>query len=267
VRLRSGAFALVLAFGSACVFVTNLDALRAGGVAADGGGDALVDAPATDGGSDGGFCAQHPGHTLCSDFDEPNPFGAWVLEVAPVDAGTLELSDANVSSLPYSMRTLARPPDAGATYERLTYDLKVSPKHAHVELVLRACDVKTGVVPLVELLCISPNAKFGGVWLHVVNGTMTLRLHPPLGTTDYSATPVDVPAVMSTGHKIVLDVVFGANGSVSYARDGVDIVSQTGIDTSCLPNSGLQLSIGSTTFPGGPDCESFYDDVLVDLGP
>lgn len=260
-RLRFGAFGLVLASVSACFFVTDLDALRGAGAA-----DAGVDAPGADGSADGGFCALHPGHTLCSDFDQPDPLAGWILDREPLDAGALEVSDAFAVSMPNSLRSLVVAPDSGFTYQRLAYHVVPPPKHARIELVVRACDVKSAVQPVFELLCLSPNNKSGGVWLHLIQGAMKLRLQSPAGT-GYAETAVDVPLVLPFAHEFVLDVVFGTNGSVTFDSDGVNIVSQTGIDTSCLPGSVFEVNVGGGAFPGGQDCESFYDDVLVDVDP
>lgn len=243
---------------SACFFITDLDGLGRTAAPTDGGTEASADA---------GFCLRNAGHVLCSDFDQPDAFAGWAFDREPPDGGVLEISDAFATSPPYSLRSLIQTPDGGSfTTSRLSHVVTVSPKHARLEFVLRSCQVKTGTVPLAELVCLSPNGKSGGVWLHLVGGAMTLRLHPPSGAV-YGETSIDVAAVMSLPHRIVLDVVFDADGSVTYANDGVPIVSQTGIDTRCLAQSALVVYVGTAAFPTSPACESFYDDVLFDYDP
>jgi hypothetical protein len=231
--------------------------------------EAPVEAPSNDAAPDGPFCATHPGHTLCADWDNGVLLqGFSALQVYGPEAG-VNLADAHVSP-PYSLHGGVGPrTSVVAAAAQLQYDLPSSITSARIELDLMVCD-RSGFTggtkaDFFGINCQEPGNLFAEVAISInsLSDLVLLRsvIDGGLVTNDQI-----LSSSMTTGswHHVLLQPTYGNPGHIHVEVDGVVAIDR---DETILCNGPVSntFQLGPYSYDVGPRCDAYVDNLLVDV--
>jgi len=191
------------------------------------GGDVVTDSSGADSSADvtadAGFCAGHPGHTFCEDFDEPNFQGRWDGVQTSNNGASLVESPAQFVSPPNSLLvTLPTPANAGGHAYATKHFTTASQLTIQTELLVEPTTPAQldQLDPLMIVFNPAP-AGYDDYEIHIDIATMHLG---------YVATPSDGGAQvhldtsftnpLSSWHNVEVDLTL-ATGAIKILVDGV----------------------------------------------
>jgi hypothetical protein len=223
------------------------------------------DAQPTDAG-DAGFCATHPGHAFCEDFDEPNFAARWD-SIATTTGSTAVEDDASSTSPPNAMLgtvTFAASSSSGTAYARKHFGTATT---FQVRAELLVDPTSLAQIDPVEIKLQPPPTGYSEYQIHVDVGTKHLG---------WSTTPADGGAssnsdlsftnTLSSWQNVEIDfdlstaiVKVLVNGATVVGPATLSPVSPTGFDVE------LGVVKGSNTSNAPIVGTVHVDDVLVDL--
>ncbi|HEX7666286.1 MAG TPA: hypothetical protein VF407_17290, partial [Polyangiaceae bacterium] len=250
--MRAGSIVVLVgvlsAAGAACSLFVSTDDLQSGDAdgglepIADGAVDA-IDAGAKDANADadaapGPFCATHPGHTFCADFDESTD-AATGWSASETKNGTLVLDEATFVSPPRSMESIAPATSSSSEADaRLGLDFVTPPKTVRLEMDVMVCDFSdAGSGGYIELFKLAFGGGFNADGLELQmrgNGAGFVRTDAPV--KDYFFNQV-VPS--NEWLHLAMDVAIGKAGSIKVVMNDVNVLDQEGIDTSQQSDGGV----------------------------
>jgi hypothetical protein len=231
--------------------------------------DSPVEAPSSDAPVDGPFCATHPGHTLCADWDNGVLLqGFNRISVYGPEAGVDVSPDAYVSA-PFSLHGGEGPiTKAVAASGQLQYDLPSSVASVRIELDLMACD-RTGFTgtsaDFFGTVCTEPGSLYAQVALGI-NSVSDLVLLRSVIDGGLVFDDQVLSSSMTTGHwhHILLQSTYGTAGHIHIEVDGLVAIDR---DETILCNSPVshELMLGAYAYNTSPRCDAYIDNVLVDV--
>lgn len=273
VKFRRALACAVVAAGAGCNLVVDLDGLSGGPAdtsvsdsgplgdtgAADTSRDDSGDAALVDAGS---YCAQHPGHTLCEDFDESTDLTKIFDKLD--DSMSLGL-DSIAASAPRSFRAVY-PRSGDYVNEIATKNLPSGNKIA-IGFDFRADhDFTSGkVVPVVMWLPRNADTKEHFFYFESYGGPLRFLedFTPYEGGASYSGGDIEPTATL--GKFIHVDVTIDrALAHVRVALDGKTVVDRDMITG--FEQGTTELRIGRSSDPLSGGTATFYvDNITVDV--
>jgi hypothetical protein len=239
---------------------TNVTDTSADVSTSDGGGGADADADA----ATTGWCATHPGHTFCEDFDEPNFQARWTGTTVPTDASVVE-SDASSVSPPNELLVTVPVPASASPADAYTYKHFATAKTAKIQLQLMAN--WTGLATLdpvvVELNPPPSGYKHYDIHVDVADDHLGNNYTPNDGGANVN-TDTTFTNPFQAWHNLEIDLDL-TKSTVQLFVDGVSAASWTIAPTS---PTGFDLRVGSIGVQNGTTTATTaivqVDDVLVD---
>jgi hypothetical protein len=274
---------------ASCALLPSMDGLSGG---TDAGTDAAtpIDGPTTETSADassdrdaapiqdadaatGPFCATHPGHTLCADFDDGAVAKGWTTTDL-YGSGAVALDPDFVSPPSSFLSTVGA--NNNPNFEssgRLSLDFPKTATGAHVEFDTKRCNATPGsggVFAMSDLLCVTSGSKYGGVLL-VWNG-QGMYGEIASNATDggvfaFNDLPLTQPVPATATSHVREDAVFGPAGSLKITVDGTVVVDAKNVAINCYGVATRRLEVGMYSYGPVPACASRFDNVLFDYDP
>lgn len=269
--------AFALCGGAACSLFVSTDGLQNGEASSDAGSgaDAPMDVDAStplDAGADalpeagGPFCATHPGHFLCADFDEDAAVTTGWSTADLQSGGTIDLAfDASTSPPASFVAALPDVSSGGDGNARMGAEFSVAiPTKVHVELDVNLCQFSTlaaGAYFEIFKLAFGPGFDDNGLELQINNSTTYVKTDSPAAT--YDLTQKIVPFAWT---HVSIEVVVSTSGSIVVTLNGTTALNVSGIDTTeQMPDAGYHAAVVGLYGTGSPACTSYFDNVLIDV--
>jgi hypothetical protein len=234
------------------------DATKSDAATNDGGAGDAADA------ADGGWCATHPNHTFCEDFDEPGFAARWTgISLNPSSSTVIE-SDAAAISPPNEMLASATfPPDSNAN--AYVYRHFSTAKTLKVQAEILVDPVGLPQIDPVMIVLSPPPPGYTRYDIHVDTGDGHLgNNYTPDGGSAIN-TDTNFANPLSAWHNLEIDLDL-TKSSIQLYVDGVLATTWTLAPTS---PTGFDLRIGVTAGLGTVDASTtgvvHVDNVLVDI--
>jgi hypothetical protein len=249
---------------TACSLVFGTAELRGDGGSngTDAQPDVTADGAPTDG--PGGFCATHPGHTFCDDFDLSEPATIWNRVATP--RGTLRRDgDASVSA-PFSLLATSAPGDAGLFEAASVVKVLGTGQHVHVGLNMRfdaPFQNVTFVSPLYVWFRPAPvgYTKYE-VGIGTTNGMPELENYHSVDGGSFVGTSTPFGESFLGWRRLELDIDLAG----AVARVSVDGVERASLALEPAVGRGTELEIGMGYVGDSTSTQAIrFDDVLVDV--
>jgi hypothetical protein len=279
VSTRASVLTVMLAFGAlgSCSLFVDTNGLSSGdgdaAIEGDASSDALIGSDAkspTDAGvTDGGdaaptpFCASHPGHTLCYDFDESASLPA--ADSFQSDPGHLVIDSTMSVSPPYSLLGIYNAGDSNEQFQKNLTSTQGKVSWA-IDLKFSASDLSTGQtaplatdVPTVDVLY--DHYFYLQTYFNSLNiGESATPADG--GPTNYTSTQLVSPVPVDTWMHVEF-TVDGNTGVITLSFNGTALPNnqaQFG-----FPNGSMQVTVGGFAGDLPATTNINIDNVLVDL--